>query len=238
MKKNNLKTADETKAIDNPDVIMQPDLSTPEVKAYFSQAIAEKYQRLKDSELAQFNTKINSLLKIGGIEKYLERKDLEGIRNIPDLYATLHGRCLAKAETDVSLVSRLSHQGFEMQKWKGQYKEVSTDLKKYFEVGFRLINNRTHPAAVLCKHEFRYAETEKGMDVGALFISPDQSRLVIITNPSPDLNEHPRNYEIVIIHARDRSFKIYEKIVRFMIGFTKDGTQNFALFSSAGLELL
>lgn len=235
-KKKNVEQASNT--IDNPDVVIQADLSTPEIKDYFTKAITEKYHRLKESEIAQFHSKINSFTRIGGIEKYLQRSDLDKIRNIPDLYAALHSHCLAKAESDVSLVNRLSHQGFDMQKWKGQYKELNTDARKFYEVGFKLSSLKTRPSTVLARHEFKYMETEKTPDVGTLLVSADQSRMIVITNPSDDLNEHPRNYQLISINNRDQSYKMHDLVVRFLIGFTKDGSQNFALFSSAGLELI
>ena len=228
----------DTTAIDNPDVIVQPPLSTPEVQKFFAQMVTDKYQRLMQSELEQFESKIKSFTQIGGIESYLQRDDLKLIRNLPDLYSKLHLRCLESNENDFGLVQRLTHQMFDMQKWQGRYKSTTSDPHTRFEVGFRLMHNKTRPPKTVLKNEFSFMDDENPLDVGLLLISPDRSRIVVVANPSSDINEHPRNYEIAIINCKDGSYKMVEKITRFLIGFTKDNTQRFGFFTAIGLELL
>ena len=225
-------------AIDNPDVIVHPPLSTPEIKTFLTTMITDKYQRLMKSELEQFDSKIKSFTQIGGLESYIKRSELGSIRNLPDLFSKLHLRCIENNQTDFSLVQRYTHQKFDMQKWHGRYKSAVGETHSRFEVGFRLLDCKHRPPRTLLKNEFSFMDGEKPLDVGLLLISPDNSRIVVIANPSSDINEHPRNYDMIIINCKDGRYLHLEKIVRFLIGFTADNTQRFAFYSAIGLELL
>ncbi len=221
----------------NPDVVIQSTVQPLDIETALVQRVTKKYQRLMQSEIEQFQHKIRSFTEIGGLDHYLTAEQLQNIHNLPDLFSHLHRNCLAQAEEDVSLVAKLTHHAFDLQHWKGYYNDQGNTKARNYETGFRLLYNKTHPSTVLAKAELLLAQSDT-RNACCFLLSPDRTRMVLLNQPSNDLNEHPRSYNIVLIECAKLSFKVFDKVLRFLVGFAKDGSQRFAYFSGAGLELL
>jgi hypothetical protein len=237
MRPMNAKLKNIPKTLENPDVQVMSGLKQSDIENYFVEMATQKYERLKISEIEQFQNKIKAFAPIGGIELYIKNNQLKEIQNLPDFYTCLHHRCLQSAESDVAQVAKLTHQCYDLQHWKGYYKNDDKVKFRRYEAGFRLLYNKTRPATVLAKAELMLAENDN-MDICACLLSPDKSRIMVLSQPAWSLNDHPRTYTMALIGINDASFKLTDKVVRFFVGFTQDGTQRFAYFSGAGLELI